>query len=238
MKLNNKDTSSITKLYADRYKDYGYDPKTLGWFKGKQELRFSILTSQVDLEDKSILDVGCGFGDLNYFLKSRLKSYRYHGVDLVEELILEAQKRHNEEGIHFSSEDFLAAAPKQYDFILGSGIFNYRLSHEDNYEYIRRTLKKAFDECTIGCAFDFLSDRVDFQKYEFTFHSNPSKILELGYSLSRNVILRNDYAPFEFTLFLFKDDSFNPENTVFNRFQQIHRLNTIAELNKEIAVIP
>ncbi|MFP4157539.1 MAG: class I SAM-dependent methyltransferase [Opitutales bacterium] len=232
MKLNKKDTHSITDLYAKRYKEYGYDPRTLGWFKGKQELRFSILTSQVDLEQKSILDVGCGFGDLNYFLKSRLKSYRYHGVDLVEELIFEAKKRHPEEGIHFSCEDFLAATPQQYDFILGSGIFNYRLSHEDNYQYIQKTLKKALDECTIGCAFDFLSDKVDFQKYEFTFHSNPSKILELAYALSRAVILRNDYAPFEFTLFLFKNDDFDPENTVFNRYQTLNPLNTIAEIAK------
>lgn len=220
----------MTRLYSERYKEYGYDPKTLGWWKGKQELRFSILTSQIDLEGMSILDIGCGFGDLNYFLKDRLKTYQYHGVDFVEELISEARKKHPEAGIRFSCEDFLAAAPKQYDFILGSGIFNYKLDHEDNYKYINRTLRKAIDECTIGVAFDFLSDRVDFQKYEFTFHSNPPRVLEMGYSLTRNVVLRNDYAPFEFTLFLFKDDSFTTDNTVFNRYQNLNCMNTIPEL--------
>jgi SAM-dependent methyltransferase len=230
MNLNDKDVASITKLYSERYNDYGYDPRTLGWFKGKQELRFSILTSQTNLEGKSILDIGCGFGDLNYYLKNKLKSYRYHGIDIVEELLVEAKKKHPDEWMKFSCDDFLKTESKQHDFILGSGIFNFRLSHEDNYEYIQKVMSKAFDECTIGVAFDFLSDRVDFQKYEHTFHSNPPKILELGYSLTRNVILRNDYAPFEFTLFLFKDDSFGVENTIFNRYQQFHSLNTIHEL--------
>ena len=232
MKLNKEDANLITQLYAERYKVYGYNPKTLGWFKGKQNLRFSILTSQVDLEGKSILDIGCGFGDLNHFLKSRLKSYRYHGIDLVEELIIEAKGRHPEEEILFSCGDFLSAPSQLYNFILGSGIFNFRLSHEDNYDYIARTLRKAFEECTIGCAFDFLSDQVDFQKYGFTFHSNPPKILEFAYSISRNVVLRNDYAPFEFTLFLFKDDSFDPETTIFNRYRNLHPLHTIEQLHQ------
>lgn len=230
MNLNDKDTAKITKLYSGRYKDYGYDPKTLGWFKGKQELRFSILTSQADLEGKSILDIGCGFGDLNYFFKERLQSYNYHGVDFVEEFILEAKQKHPEEWIRFTCCDYLMAAHQPVDFIIGSGIFNFRLLNEDNYDFIQRVVSKAFDECNLGVAFDFLSDRVDFQKYDHTFHSNPANILDLGYSFTRNVILRNDYAPFEFTLFLFKDDSFDAESTIFNRYQQMHPLNTINAL--------
>jgi SAM-dependent methyltransferase len=233
LRLNEKDALSLTKLYSDRYKDHGYDPKTLGWFKGKQELRFSILTSQVDLEGQSILDIGCGFGDLNYFLKRRLRSYVYHGIDLVDELVDEGRRRHPEAWVKFSCGDFLAEAPRMFDYIVGSGIFNYRLSEEDNYDYIERTLRKAMDECGTGVAFDFLSDRVDFQKYGFTFHSNPPKVLEIAYRLSKNVILRNDYAPFEFSLFIFKDDSFDAENTVFNRFQNVNSFHTIEELNKK-----
>lgn len=68
-----------------------------------------------------------------------------------------------------------------------------------------------------GITFDFLSDKVDYQ-YEHTFHSSPERILGYVYSKSRNVILRNDYMPFEFSVFIFKDDSFKSEDTVFHRY--------------------
>jgi SAM-dependent methyltransferase len=218
--INRADIKKMKELYESRYQQHGYDPKTLGWFKGKQKMRFSILTSQVDLEGMSILDVGCGFGDLNFHLKSVLKEYQYYGIDCVDSLIDEAVKRHPEDFINFNIGDFLDESPRQYDYIVASGIFNYNLDNEDNYSYISKVMKKSFDECTIGVAFDFLSDKVDYKKYDVTFHSNPSNILDMAYGLTRNIVLRNDYAPFEFSIFLFKNDSFNAEDTVFQSFKE------------------
>lgn len=222
MGLSLNDIKNMKQLYEERYKIHGYDPKTLGWYKGKQKMRFSILTSQVDLEGLSLLDIGCGFGDLNYFLKNKLEKYKYHGIDCSDVLIAEAINHHPEKHITFAVGDYLAEEPNSYDYIIGSGIFNFKFVNDDNYSYINSVLEKSFSECRVGVAFDFLSDKVDFKKYDVTFHSNPSRILDFCYKLTRNVVLRNDYAPFEFSIFLFKDDKFDPADTVFSRFKSIN----------------
>jgi SAM-dependent methyltransferase len=205
MKLNEKNSEKTIDLYTERYTEYGYSPKTLGWFKGKQNMRFDVLTSQVDLENNSILDIGCGFGDLNLFLDKKLKKYNYFGIDIVPVLIDEAKERYkNNNSINFQCGEFLKEDIKQeFDYAIGSGIFNFKLENQDNYEYIEGVIQKAFSICRIVVDFYFLSDKVDFIKYNHTFHSAPDKILKMGYKFSKNIILRNDYAPFEFSMFLF-----------------------------------
>lgn len=222
MELNVSNRNKYVELYSERYKEYGYDPKTLGWFKGKQDIRFDVLTSQVDLTGKKILDIGCGFGDLNICLTNKFGRYSYYGIDVVPVLIEEAQKKYvstDDIPCKFYCDDFLKKDfQEKFDYAIASGIFNFKLEGQDNYEYVDAVIKKAFDLCSIGIAFDFLSDKVDFIKYGHTFHFAPDKILSMGYKYTRNVVFRNDCLPFEFAIFLFKDDSFDKETTIFNRY--------------------
>ncbi len=224
--ISDVDKDKLLSDYRSRYHEFGYSPKTLGWDKGKQDIRFDILTSRWDLHNKKILDIGCGFGDLNRFLKGKgLDDYEYVGVDVVDELIREAGLQNSKNGnakIRYICSDFLEfESEEKFDYVLSSGAFNRKfVGSLDNYTFIERCLDKALDLCEPdgGIAFDFLSDRVDYQ-YEHTFHSSPEKILGMAYKRSRNVILRNDYMPFEFALYIFKDDSFNRSDTVFNRYR-------------------
>jgi SAM-dependent methyltransferase len=215
-----KDKDITIERYKKRYLEFGYSPKTLGWDKGKQDLRYHVLFEEFDIENKSILDIGCGFGDANLLLKHKTSSYTYVGIDIVEELILEARKKYaDEKYVTFLVEDFLQCELRQqFDIVVASGIFNFKLHNADNYAFIKSFMSKAFGLAKEGVAFDFLSDRVDFQ-YEHTFHSNPMIILEMAYSFSKNVVLKNNYMPFEFCVTLFKDQSFSKEDTIFGRYK-------------------
>lgn len=214
------DKNIVVDRYSKRYKQFGYSPKALGWDKGKQDLRYHILFEEFNLENKSILDIGCGFGDANKIISQKTKNYTYLGIDIVEDLINEARKVYkNRDNINFIIDDFLnTKLNNQFDIVVASGIFNFKLQKEDNYIFIESFMKKAFKLANEGFAFDFLSDKVDFQ-YEHTFHSSPLKILEMGYKLSKNIILKNHYMPFEFALVVFKDTSFTKEDTIFKRFK-------------------
>ena len=97
-------------------------------------------------------------------------------------------------------------------------MFNFKLDDTDNYVFIEHTLRKAFKLANKAVSFDFLSTNVDYE-YPHTFHSNPSKILEIAYSLSKRVKLRNDYMPFEFSITLYKDDKFDSSDTVFKNYK-------------------
>lgn len=218
--LTKDDIEYVCGRYEDRYKSYGYSPKTLDWDKGKQDMRFSILTSQCDLRGKAILDIGCGFGDLNRVLKDVTGGvYSYYGIDVVSSLVSEATKRYGSDDVQFACGDYLAMEIPEFDFAIASGIFNLKFPGVDNYQFIKRVMAKTFDKCRLGLAFDFLSDKVDFCK-ENTFHSSPSRIIEMAYGFSRNIVLLNNYMPFEFSLFVFKDDSFDPACTIFNQWME------------------
>jgi SAM-dependent methyltransferase len=219
MSLPESDKKDYIERYTERYSKYGHSPKTLGWDKGKQDIRFSILTSQCALEGKSILDIGCGFGDLSAYVAEKTKTHTYLGVDIVDILIEEANHRYASEAVRFVKADFLDfSVDCKIDICVASGIFNYRLKEIDNYDYIRSVMGKAFDVAGEVVALDFLSDKVDFT-HPHTFHSSPERVLGFAYELTRNVVLRNDYMPFEFSVFLFKDDSFDPADTVFRRYK-------------------
>lgn len=217
--MNERDRNEIIELYKKRYNFFGYSPKSLLWDKGKQEVRFDILTSLYNFDGKSVLDIGCGFGDLNKILHQKCKRYEYVGIDLVADFINKAKELYLAPGINFLEGEFLDYKfEKKFDYIIASGIFNYKMECVDNYFYIESIMKKAIDISIDGVAFDFLSDKVDF-RYDYTFHSSPEKILNLAYKFSRNIILRNDYMPFEFAIFIFKDDSFAKEDTLFHRYK-------------------
>ncbi|MEO5570203.1 MAG: class I SAM-dependent methyltransferase [Bacteroidia bacterium] len=229
MKLSNKDKKEVQIRYTNRFNEYGYSPKSLGWDKGKQDIRFEILTSQYNFQNKSVLDIGCGFGDLNKTLSKKFKSYDYTGIDIVDVLINKGKELYKTPKKKFIVGDFLEHKfDHKFDYAVASGIFNFRLLDGNNLKYIESVIRKSLEVCKDGLAFDFLSDKVDF-KYGHTFHSNPEEILGLAYKYSRNLILRNDYMPFEFSLFIFKDESFEKTDTVFNRY---HKLKVTSQSKK------
>jgi SAM-dependent methyltransferase len=220
MHLPQTEQDVIIERYSRRFAEYGYDPRTLGWDKGKQQIRFRILTSQYDFRGKRVLDIGCGFGDLNQGLQRRAgRECSYHGVDLVPVLIARAKDLYPAENISFSCADVLSEDfTGKFDYAVASGIFNHMLKDVANYDFIEAVMNKALSLCADGLAFDFLSDKVDCRQAAL-FYSSPEQILGMAYKYSRNVVLRNDYMPFEFAVFINKDSSFLTEDTIFNHYK-------------------
>jgi SAM-dependent methyltransferase len=204
------------EYYQRLYAAHGYSPRSLGWDKGKQFLRFHQLTSSWRLAGASILDVGCGFGDFVEYLRRReIHEYAYTGIDLVGEFIAEGRRRFASPRATFlqtSLEDF--APPSTFDYVIASGFFGLKLEGVDGYDLIRRSLGRMFGLAGTALAADFISNRVDYA-HEHNFNSAPATILEMAYGLSRRVMLRNDYFPFEFCVIIGKDDSFSRERTTF-----------------------
>lgn len=215
---------NIVRMHDEAFKKFGVSPQSLFWGKGKQNIRFSQLLSGVRFEKEiRILDIGCGFGDLNHYLRHLQTvfsfSYRYCGCDLSETFIGNAeQKWKGHDNISFCQGDFLELEWKDtFDIGLISGTLNYKICG-DNYQHAERMIAKAFDLCGSVSA-DFLSDKVDWRMEEL-FYYNPGKVLEIFYKYSRNLILKNDYMPFEFCVLATGDDSFRRETTVFNKFME------------------
>lgn len=212
-------SSSILKMeeyYKNLFNKFGYSTESLGWHKGNQFLRFYQLTNHWELENSSILDVGCGFGDFNKYLElNKITKYNYVGIDLLNDFITEANKRYSNENINFILGNFMKTKINtNIDYSIASGTFNYKIKEVDCYNYVYDNMKKMFDISNKAIAIDFLSSRVDYF-HEHNFNYCPSKILEMAYGLSRRVILNNSFLPFEFAIVIFKDDEFDPKTSKF-----------------------
>ena len=218
--MDDLDRLRTIEKYAKAYEDFGYSPKALGWDKGRQKIRFEVLLSFFECNGKSILDIGCGFGDINRTLSlTPDQSYRYTGIDLVSELVDEGRKQYPQDHIRFINADFLEYPfTENFDIVIASGIFNHKFSSGSNDLFVEHVFEKAWSLCRDGFAFDFLSDKVDY-RHDHTYHNSPEYILGLAYKLSRNVVLRNDYMPFEFCLYVGKNDSFDVANPIFGGYR-------------------
>jgi SAM-dependent methyltransferase len=216
--FSQKDKDKVISRYTERFDQYGHSQQAVGWgVKGKQDLRFKILSDYWSLEGKRILDIGAGFGDLYPYLKSfGIKSY--YGLDLVPSLVEKGNEIYGRDPEFTLTEENILESEFQGEFDIAfiSGTFNFKLLNGNNYEFIEAVLKKTMEVCKEGVCANFITDRVDYNE-ELIFNSNPEKIMTICLKLTRNFCFKQDIFPFEFSVFLNKDDSFS-ENTIFNKY--------------------
>ena len=198
-----KQDEFIIKKYNERYAKYGLDPRSLGWLKGRQKIRFKILAEIGNLDGCSILDIGCGFGDFYQYLVDD-KSYEidYYGVDLNNTFIQIAEKNHPK--VRFDQINFMSLSNlNKYDYVIASGIFEYKFPDQE--KIISQCLKQMYELSIKGVSVNFLSSYVDFETEE-AYHANPEYIFTISKKLTKRVVLRHDYLPYEFTTYMYTKD--------------------------------
>jgi 2-polyprenyl-3-methyl-5-hydroxy-6-metoxy-1,4-benzoquinol methylase len=194
---------------AEHYKSlllkYGDSPEASQWSSiDTQEKRFEILTQIGNLDNKSILDFGCGTGHLVTYLENRGLKFTYTGVDIVDDLLEVAKQKHPQH--NFSNFDEICN--QNFDYVLISGVFNNRI--EDNLSSYQKIVKECFSLAKEGLAFNMLSHYVDFYNPDL-FYEKPETLFEfLKKEVSPYITIRNDYQvkngviPFEFTVYIYK----------------------------------
>jgi SAM-dependent methyltransferase len=215
-----EDRLDYVERYEKRLREYGYSPAALGWgVHGRQEVRFSVLADfALRMPDSSVLDVGCGFCDLYDFLGKHGWRGRYTGIDIVPGLLAVARQRHPEIDAQELDITDESGSLDQYDFVISSGTFNAALPSGTNENHVLQALQRMHQHCRYCTCIDFLSSYVDFQK-PGAYHTDPGWALAAAKRLSRRILLRHDYMPYEFSLFVFNDDMISERN-VFQRFEE------------------
>ena len=204
----------LIKSYQNTFTKFGNSPAAVQWPKGRQNLRFKLLTSHLDLKKKfSILDYGCGLGHLNKFLEEEGYIYDYLGVDIVPEFIKNIKKTNPK--VKSRLIDSYEDLDDKFDNIIISGTFNIIVgkNKSEYLDYVKKTLLHLFKITKCSLAVNFLTDKVDFMQAD-SFHVN---MFQMGKYISENLsprfLTNASYMPYEFSLVVFKDcEIIRPEN--------------------------
>ena len=182
-----------------RFETFGVHPRSLGWREGSQEVRFQAFFKDfISSGAESLLDIGCGFGDLLVFLRKRGWTGTYIGVDLVPEYIEVAREigDDNAELICGSFSDIEASLSVDASF--ASGLTNHR-REDDNLLFVETLFESMTSRTNIYVALDFLSTTVDRRRKDL-FLYDPCDIAYIAMKRGKRFQIDHSYMPFEFML--------------------------------------
>jgi ubiquinone/menaquinone biosynthesis C-methylase UbiE len=200
------DTREAASLYNVRFDEYGRDIKTVGWgSESSQRLRFEVLLRGLDPKGKTILDIGCGLGNLIPFLEECTDGdFSYIGIDVAEKLIDDARASYGGVRKHFYVGDIFSLSVPSVDISLLSGALSLKAYGIE--QYARNTMERMFEVSREAACLNFLSKYVDFE-LDKNQHYQPEVIFSSAKRLTNKVNLFHDYPLYEFTIQLIKQNS-------------------------------
>ena len=166
-----------------------------------QTQRFKALSQWGDLTGLTILDLGCGYGDLKTFLDQRFESFVYLGVDFFPEFIDGANQRFsNTADTHFIRADFARTELPEVDLVIACGSLNYCSQNTKHPWYI---IEKMWHAARKGIAFNLL-DKKAFDDGGLLCAYESSKVYGVCQKLSQNIKIKRGYLPDDFTVFMYR----------------------------------
>ena len=172
-----------------------------------QRARFTVLARSVELGGRSLLDVGCGLGDLLAFLTDRGIAVQYTGVDIVGKMVERAERK-------FPDARFIHADPftedpfgdERFDVVFCSGTFNLDLGN--GREFMPGALKRLAGWAREYLVFNLLHVRA--AGYGYCAYYDPAEVLPWVAPIAREVQVIDDYLPNDFTVICRLGDPVGP----------------------------
>src|SRR6266404_4595412 len=193
--------SDLTEDYEKSLAQYGESPQALLWWDYRSmAIRFRELVKDVPLDGKSVLDAGCGMGDLLPYLYSKSTSFKYLGVDKTPGFVEIAKKRY--EGHNFKVGDPFNKKLGEFDVVFSSGVMNG--NHEGWLENRKKMITALFDHANQALAFNMAGGLKPIPNDSLIAYADAQEIFEFCKSLSSRVILRTEYLQKDFTIVMFK----------------------------------
>ena len=193
----------LLRFYDRQLSRFGDSHSALHWKPGGQHLRYSHLCEIAgDLSGLSVLDFGCGKGDLYHFLSGRSDDLRYCGIDVNEGLVELARKKHPD--AEFLCVDIEETdLDRTFDVVLICGVFNLRIAGID--ESMRNCLRRLFALSRKGLHLNVPS--TDAPRMDITLHyADPEALLCFARKeLSPASVLHSGLVPDEFFLSVYRD---------------------------------
>lgn len=208
-------TARLEKHYSRRFAEHGATPRGVDWSREEDvNLRYEKMLAVVEpsalngpgrAEPASLLDVGCGYGGLYVYAKAKQVELKYTGVDVVKSMVEYASAELPE--ATFRHQDvFDLSSVERYDYVVSSGILTQKLtaSIREMDDYARRLIKKMFELCRRGIAFNVMTTKVNFM-VENLYYRNPVELFAYCFTeISEVIKIDHAYPLYEYTIYLYR----------------------------------
>lgn len=145
--------NNLLKLNNQVYDSYYSDGIIDGWEdKDKRFNFYHLFQIAPTFEKQSILDVGCGTGDMVKYLP---KNCKYLGIDIYRPALKIAKKQFPNRVFKFGN--ILTFKSRPVDYVLCSGALSINLNGE-NYNFLEKALDKMWNLCKKGVSFNVLTN--------------------------------------------------------------------------------
>lgn len=193
-------THYIAHYYRDLIRKYGCDARACDYgSSASQFAKFKILMECTDFSKKSILDIGCGYAAFAGFLAEQVTDFEYSGIELCPEMVEIARK--NIPWAIIMEGDFVDIECSAADIVTANGIF-YLLGERAK-SLMHQIIVKMWRLANEVVAFNSLSSwRVN--KEDGEYYADPLETLLFCRKLTPWVVLRHDYHPGDFTIYMYK----------------------------------
>jgi SAM-dependent methyltransferase len=175
-------------------------PKSLHWVDyPSQARRFKPLVADLDLEGKSILDAGCGLGDLLPYIYAKANHFDYLGMDINQDFIDVARKRYG--GHTFKVGDpFGRRLLHSFDVVISSGVMNQNVPNW--FEGRQKMIRGLWANTKEVLAFNMAGSVNPLPADSLIAYADARDILDFCLTMTGNVDLKTGYLPHDFTVIM------------------------------------
>jgi SAM-dependent methyltransferase len=192
---------TIIENYKSLFNKHGDSSEAVQLSKEGQLFRFEKLIEIADLNGKDVLDIGCGLGELYLVLSTKYSNINYTGVDIVEETTKYAANKYKD--AHFYCQDlFSEPLSGKFHYVFISSIFNNAILNAS--DFLNKMITTAFDYCTEGLSFNFISNRVNFRDAAMAYY-DPREVFNFCLeNLSKKVSIFHHYKRCDVAVFVYR----------------------------------
>jgi len=205
-----KSRELISKQFSDLVQEHQGGMKSIhstksNYLRKHQDLKFSYVNNYLK-ESDSLLDVGCGLGDLCVFCRKNGWKGKYTGLDISDKMIEFTQKRLTNDDIlevDILEDDY----QDKHDVVVSISTIQQEPLYDNGEKYLKNMIEKMFILSKKIIIFDVFSNKFVDHIRKGNLYVDPLKLLDYCYTLSNRLILINEYNPFQIMIILHKESS-------------------------------
>jgi SAM-dependent methyltransferase len=195
--------------YRTKLEEHGPGPRGMDWKDAdSQGLRFDVIARRIEWSGTpSVLDVGCGDGELLAHLRRLGRAVEYHGVDIVPEMVERCDARFGRGTAEVATVEEVVASGRRFDWVVASGTFNVKSDVDEATwrAHVHGSIRAMFAACRRGVVFNIMSAFVE-RRYDRLYYATPDELAGLAVAhLSRRFVIDHSYPLFELTMAVLRD---------------------------------